>query len=404
MKQSLVWQLLRRNISKSQLTGYAVANLVGLSIVIGAVQFYRDITSVIDTDDSFISRDYIIISKEVGMTGSLLSNGAIDFSKSEIADIENQPWVRRVGKFTAASYSVAGALDLGGRHISTYLFFESIPDDFFDITPSQWGFDPETDNEVPIIISKDYLTLYNFGFASSRGMPQISESMIGMVPLKISISGNGRQQWINGRIVGFSSRLNTIAVPEEFMNWANANFADSPIADPSRLIIEVNTPGNPDIAEYLNNHGYESAGDKVDNGRAAYFLSIVTAVVIAVGTVISLLAFFILLLSIHLLMQKNRRKLHSLMMLGYSPRQVASRYYLLTGSINMAVLTGSIIIMLTASHLWRAPLEALGLTPAAPWIAIGTGIMIMMAITAGNFAAIRRSIRRAFPRPGNKPD
>ena len=49
-----------------------------------------------------------------------------------------------------------------------------------------------------------------------------------MVPLKLSLSGNGRQEWVDARIVGFSSRLNTIAVPEEFMQWANSEFSETP--------------------------------------------------------------------------------------------------------------------------------------------------------------------------------
>lgn len=399
MKRNLVWQLLRRNISKLQLAGYAAASVTGLGIVLCALQFYLDIRSAMNAEDSFVSRDYVIISKRVGVGGSLLSGSNADFSEADIADIEAQPWTRRVGRFTSAGYNVSGAIELGGRRMSTYLFFESIPDEFFDALPDHWDFDPERDTEVPIIISKDYLTLYNFGFASSRGMPQISEAMLGMVPLRISISGNGRQQWLDGRIAGFSSRLNTIAVPESFMEWANANFADEPAAAPSRLIIEVNTPGDPAIAEYLRSHDYESAGDKVDNGKAAYFLSVITAVVVAVGIVISLLAFFILMLSIYLLLQKNHRKLRSLMMLGYGPEDVARGYYLLIGRINAVVLASAIVITIFASLLWRAPLEALGINAAGPWIPIGAGIVLMALITAGNFAAIRRQVRRTFPQP-----
>ena len=65
MKRSIVWCLLRRNISVGQLAGYAIANLVGLAIVLTAIQFYRDVTTVWDSEDSFISRDYLIISKRV---------------------------------------------------------------------------------------------------------------------------------------------------------------------------------------------------------------------------------------------------------------------------------------------------------------------------------------------------
>ena len=73
MKKSAVWHLLRRNISKAQLIGYSVANLIGLCIVISAIQLYSDVSSVWDDEDSFISRDYLILSKQVSGLGSILS-------------------------------------------------------------------------------------------------------------------------------------------------------------------------------------------------------------------------------------------------------------------------------------------------------------------------------------------
>ncbi len=297
--------------------------------------------------------------------------------------------MRRVGKFTASSFGVAASVELGGRGVNTALFLESIPDEFFDVTPKEWSFTPGENSTVPVIISKEYLSLYNFGFAASRGLPQISESMIGMVPLRLSVSGNGRQIWLPARIVGFSSRLNTIAVPDEFMRWANSNFADRTLPEASRIIVETNSPGDPAIGQYMREH----------RDALPIFLAIITAVVVAVGVIISLLAFFILLLSIYLLLQKNREKLHRLMMLGYSPRAVADYYYRLVIMINSAVLVGDILLMLTAKHFWSSPLENIGVTPGSPWVAIALAVVIMAAITAGNIVAISRNVRRNFPRP-----
>ena len=398
-QQSAVWHLLRRNISKAQLAGYAVANLVGLCIVISAIQLYRDVSSVWSAEDSFISRDYLIISKEVGGLGSLLTGKQASFAPDEIKELQDQPWVRRVGQFTASNFGVAASVELGGRGVNTAMFLESIPDEFFDVQPSGWHFNPQHGGAVPVIISKEYLSLYNFGFAASRGLPQISESMIGMVPLRLSVSGNGRQQWLPAKIVGFSSRLNTIAVPEDFMKWANSTFADGQQPEPSRLIIETNSPGDPAISEFMRSHHYEVAGDKVDNGRAAYFLAIITAAVVAVGVIISLLAFFILLLSIYLLLQKNRDKLRQLMMLGYSPEAVSRHYYVTVATINGCVLIGAIVAMLIGKHLWSAPLENIGVESGAPWVAIAVGTAIMLLITAGNILAISRNVRKNFPRP-----
>lgn len=401
MRKSIVWRLLRHNISVAQLTGYAIANLAGLAIVLTAIQFYRDVTDVWNDDDSFISRDYLIISKTVD--GINLGGHDLEFTPEEISDIEAQPWTRCVGQFTAANFRVAASLDIWGQGMSTALFLEAIPDEYFDVKPDGWQWQPDTIGghlpELPIIISKDYLTLYNFGFAASRGYPQVSEATIGQLPLTIYIAGNGHEIKMQGRIVGFSSRLNTFAVPASFISWANAHLAERPADGPSRLIIEVNTPGDPDIAQYLDNHSYESAGDKADNGRAAYFLSIITAVVITVGVIISLLAFFILLLSIYLLLQKNREKLRSLMMLGYSPTAVARYYFIIVAAINTTVLIGAIALMLIGRQMWAEALAQLGIESSSPWLAIIIGIAIMLAITTANITAIALNIRRTFPHP-----
>ena len=395
-RNNTIWRLLRHNISPAQLTGYAVANLVGLTIVACAIQFYSDISSVWNDDDSFLSRDDTVISHKVSGLGSLVgSGGDSSFTPEEIADLSSQPWVRRTAPFTPATFSVGATLDMNGANMSTALFFESIPDEMFDIRPDDWGFDPEHPI-IPIIIGKDYLSLYNFGFASSRGLPQLSEAMIGMVPLKISVSGNGKQQWIPARIVGFSSRLNTVAVPEEFMEWANSTFGETTSPAPSRLIVELKQPGDPAIKEYLAANDYEASGDNADTGKASYFLSIVTGVVISIGVIISLLSFFILMLSIYLLLQKNRSKLSDLMLLGYPPNAVARYYCILIAGINAAVLIAAIGIMLASGCMWHTQLVAIGVQPVAPWTAIAVTTAIIAVITAVNILSIRRTMVRYF--------
>lgn len=399
MKQgNLVWRLLRRNVSTGQIAGYAVANFIGLSIVLTAVQLLRDASATDNSnDETFFNSDYMIVSKEVSETGAFLGS-TTTFSEDEIEDIARRPWVSRIGQFTPSRFHVSGAVDFNGRGMSTHLFFESIPDEFFDIKPDNWRFDPDDpDAEIPIIISKDYLALYNFGFAASRGLPQLSEKLISSIPLRLSLSGNGRQAYRRGRVVGFSSRLNTIAVPEQFMHWANSTFGDDfENAEVSRLILKVNDPGNPEIAEYLADHGIETAGDKLNQSKTAYFLSIISAVIIAIGAIISLLSFFILMLSIYLLLQKNRDKIHDLMMLGYTTRQAARHYYLLVCVINVSILLIAIAVMLIARHLWAEPFDSLGLSSTSPLATILIGIALMGAVTAVNITAIKRIVKRNF--------
>ncbi|MBD5235306.1 MAG: ABC transporter permease [Barnesiella sp.] len=391
-------RLLRRNISVGQILGYAVANFVGLAILLTALQFYRDTTKAENSaDDSFISRDFLIVSKHVSDINTLKGRTS-GFSAEDIADLSRQPWVEKVGEFTPSRFHVNGAVEFGGRGMSTHLFFESIPDEFFDVRPEGWGFNPADSSAIiPIVISRDYLALYNFGFAASRGMPQLSEQIVGSVPLQLSLSGNGRRVERTGEIVGFSSRLNTIAVPESFMQWANAEFGDdTEPAEVSRLIVQTNDPGNPAIEKYFNENGIEVSGEKLSQGRAAYFLSIVSAVVIVIGLVICALAFFILMLSISLLLQKNKDKIHDLLMLGYTPRQVGAYYYRMVATLNASILVAALIVTLIASRLWTGVFAALGLTTTGCGVTILAGVVLMALVTCVNIIAIHRNVNRNF--------
>ena len=231
----------------------------------------------------------------------------------------------------------------------------------------------------------------------SERLQTVAEKLPPGVPLSITVSGNGRSMKIPGRIVGFSSRLNTLAVPQDFMEWANKEFAPPGKEEqPSRLIVEVSKPGDPAIDRFMRINGYDVAGDKADNSRANYFLTLVTAIVIAIGSVISILAFFILMLSIFLLLQKNRRKLHDLMLLGYSPRQAARPYNLLVLSVNVAVLVLSIVITECAAAWWNPRLADIGVPNGSPLPALLTGLCIMAVATVANLLTIRRLVRRNF--------
>ena len=391
--KSLMWKLLRKHISPSQLVGFSLASLIGLTIVILAVQFHQDVRPIFNDEESFIKKDYLIITR-AGSTAGTLLGGSNEFTPDAIADIEAQPWCRKVGKFSSNDYSLFATLSvggIGGRAMGTMMFFESIPTEFIDVADSDWKFDPSKP-EVPVIMSRDYLSLYNFGFAASQGLPQISEGIVSKVPLQFTMRGNGYNETLKGRIVGFSNRLNTIVVPQDFMKWSNERYGSGIDRNPSRLIVEVNSPGDVKMQRYLEDHGYQVAGDKMQQGKAQYFLNLVVTIVIIIGIIISLLSFFVLMLSIYLLLQKNTKKLQDLLLLGYSPSQVAKTYVNMVAAINVAVLILAVIIMLVARSCYMPMLKALGTNGGTIIIALVVAVIIMALITTGNIIAIKRKI------------
>lgn len=390
--KGLMWKLLRKHISTSQLIGFSIANLIGLTIVILAVQFYNDVLPIFNDEESFIRKDYVIITRNISSAGAIMGTSA-EFSDEDIADIEQQPWCRKVGRFTSSKFSVVASIGGGtSPMIRTMFFFESIPNSFLDVDSTSWHFNPQRP-QVPVIMSREYLSLYNFGFAATQGMPKVSEGEVSSVPLNFNLSGNGHYDMMGGRIVGFSNRLNTIIVPDEFMRWANARYGTGEVQQPLRLIIEVNRPGDPKIQSYMDAHKYMIAGDKMASSKTYYLLTLVIIIVIIIGVLISLLSFFVLMLSIYLLLQKNTKKLQDLLLLGYSPAQVSKPYVKMVFFINVAVLVASIVLMLLARSCYMPMLREMGTKGGSIVPALIVAVVIMGAITAGNVWAIRRKIK-----------
>ena len=396
---SLVWKLMRRHISLGQLAGFFFANLCGMVIVLLSIQFYQDVAPVFTEGDSFMKKDYIIVSKKVSTLGSFVGKSST-FSNAEIEEIEEQPFTRGVGEFTPSQFKVSTGVGMEqlGLNLSTAMFFESVPDKYVDTSLKGWQFEPGQE-EIPIIIPRNYLNLYNFGFAQSRNLPQISEGVINMVNLEVRISGGGRMDTYKGRIAGFSNRLNTILVPESFMAWANTHYGENGIRkDPSRLIVEVNNPTDERIAQFFRERGYDTEDDKLDAGKTTWFLKVIVGIVLSVGLLISALSFYILMLSIYLLLQKNTTKLENLLLIGYGPNRVAFPYQSLTILLNAVVLVLSVGIVLYVRTLYLDLVEQMfpSLNAGSWWLMLVVGILLFVAVSMFNIMAIRKKVFSLF--------
>ena len=330
----LVWKLLRQHISIGQLTGFFLANIFGMLIVLLSVQFYKDVLPVFTQGDSFMKKDYIIATKKISTLGSITGQSNT-FSKDEIKELEAQPFTRSVGAFTPTLFKVSAGLGMeqAGIRISTDMFFESVPDEFVDVSLDKWHFDEGTQT-IPIIIPRNYLNLYNFGFAQSRNLPKLSEGVMGLIQMDTTIT------------------------------------------------------------DYFQLKNYETEGDNLDAGKTTYFLRLITGIVSGVGLFISILSFYILMLSVFLLLQKNTAKLENLLLIGYSPSKVALPYHVLTVGLNLLVL-----ILAIGGVAWLRSYYTGVLQTLIPQLETGSllpcilaGSILFIAVSALNILLIRRKV------------
>lgn len=390
---SLIWKLLRQNISIPQFVGFFFSNLLGMFIVLFGFQFYRDVLPVFTQTDSFMKSEYVIINKKISATTTL--SGRINtFSKSEIADIGNQKFVKSVGSFTSTNYKVDAAMGVNGVSIlNTELFFESIPDAFVDAPSDQWHYTPG-ETTVPVVLPKSYITMYNFGFAQTHSLPKISDGLAGMIDINIYANGNGRHGEFKGKVIGFSSRLSSILVPEAFMKWSNGYFAPGTSDEPTRLMLDVSDPTDSRLAQYIDNNGYETQTDNGNVAKMASFLKFMVLIVVIIGLTISALSFYILMLSIYLLVQKNSYKLENLLLIGYSPSSVARPYQWLTIGLNAGVLIIALALLWAVRNTYLDVL--LTLLPDIDDVSFVPtallGLALLMVVSMINVVVIRHKV------------
>jgi len=395
----LVWKLLRQHISIPQFIGFFFANLFGMLIVLLGYQFYCDVLPVFTAGDSFMRSDFIILNKQIGASNAI-SGRTNTFNKLEIGDLSSQNFAELVGSFTSNEYRTDASMGIKGTNIlNSEIFLESVPDEFVEVNKDNWKYS-EGSKEVPILLPRSYITMYNFGFAQSHSLPKISDGLVGMIDLKLFIQGNGHNDEYKGKVIGFSSRLNSILVPQSFMDWSNNYYSPGKKCDPNRLIMKVQNPADEHIAKYVEKKGYDIEDDKLNAEKTTYFLKMIISMVMVVGLFISILSFYILMLSIYLLVQKNSSKLENLLLIGYSPGSVARPYQLLTVGLNFTVFILACIVLFFVRSYYMGLIETLfpNIDETTMMPAVLLGIILFLFVTIINFMVIRKRIVKIWKR------
>jgi hypothetical protein len=338
-------KILWKGKSKWLLLGASIGAFIGLVLLLSTLQFYFDVQKLL-SGDANPSDQYVQINKKINLFNTLGVKSS--FSESDIEELRTKPFIQSVGKFTANDFRAGASSDMLGFY--TELFFESVPSDFLDVDEPDFRWS-EGQNSLPVLISKDYLALYNFGFAPSQGLPQVTPSTVGKLNMEITISGNGKKQLFSGRIVGFSERINSILVPPDFMIWANANFGGE-TGLPSRLILKVDNPLSKDFQVFLKEKNYEVSTGRLIGSQFGVLLKVVLSALWAMGLLILTLSMIVFVLNFQLLVAQSRAEIRLLLETGHFPKQISDllskRFTLLFLGVLLMVF-----MALIGSRIWQ---------------------------------------------------
>ena len=391
-----VWKIVRSSISYMQLIAFSLSSLVGLFVIFFAVHCYLDFTHFIQKDSSIFKKEFIIVSKKVSVLQTLTNNQA-DFSKRDIVKISKQPFFKQVDEFESSQFAIK--LFTEGTKIPpirTDFFFESVPNQYINVDMNEWDWN-KGQEMIPIIFPQNFLSLYNYGYAPSQGLPQLSEVLFRNIPLKIRISGNGFFHIYDARVVGFSQRINTILVPESFLQWANKTYGESTqTINPSRLIIECENLADSRIFEFIAKQNYQINDESLLNSKLSFYLKLTLSIVGLIGLLITVLAMWLLIFSFQLIIEKNKIRMQNLYYLGYSFSNIILPYNLISWVLNLFLVTISLFISFYAHGFVLEKLSVLlQIEQQAIVQPVIVAIILCSVIVFLNYISIRKAVKNA---------
>lgn len=212
----LLQKLLWKSRSPWQVWGAAIGLFLGLFLLLFSLQIFWDVQTLANGASE---ENLLVLQKRVeGLSGEK------SFSEAEIADIRAQGFCQDLAPVRSNRYELMARVPQLG--FSTLLFCQSVPLDYVDIDSSdfQWS---EGDPFVPVVLSNDYLSLYNYGFGPSQGLPKVSADMLGSFFFDFDIRGKNKRKNYKAKVVGLSRKFNSILVPASFWRPAISSLAMS---------------------------------------------------------------------------------------------------------------------------------------------------------------------------------
>lgn len=395
LKQSkLLRKLLLRHKSNNRLWVSLLALCVGSTLLLLSVLIWWNFQQVLDgsSDNDSLGSTFLTIGKNV--TNDMMGKPDISlFKPREIEAMRSAPQVQDMGVLVSNRFPVYATFNAGVAGFSSEMFLEAVPERLLDKKPDAWQWQPGN-LTVPIILSSDFLNLYNYGFALSQGLPQLSQSSIKALAFDLKIGRGDITQTYTARVVGFSDRINSVLVPLSFVEYGNQTFAPNVVFAPSRLIVKVKDPSDNAFISFLKSRDYTTNAEQLRWNKLRGIISGVTSATGLLALLLMGIGTLVFILFIELTIAKAAQSLSLLLQLGYSPRYLSLFMLRRFVPLVLLALAVSAVLACVAQDIVAEKAKAMNLTlPDTP----GWQIWVVLAVSASTLLLfVSRAIVKAM--------
>jgi hypothetical protein len=365
---------------------------IGVLLFLGSLQMFININQLLKgrnpRKDGF---DYISITRLITNENMGRDNS---FTAAELEDLKKHPAVVDAAPLIGNKFLIKAT---GGSALpfSSDLFLEAIDKSFIDSVPPSFIWQPGQ-TRIPIIVSSEYLELYNAVFAPSRDLPQVSEKTMGMVVINLECYTSSGIVTLTGSVVGLSDRISTVLVPDNFLRWANENFAGTTNMSPTRIYIKTQDANDPSLLTYIKEKGYRVNTDKTKFGRIKQVLQSIVSALGIFGVLVIVLALLLFSFYLKLMIARSRENLQLLLLLGYSPRwlskSVARKWLPVYLIIILAALVGTFILHYAFIELSIAESAAISMLPH--WSVLAAAVLLGLLSMYSNYKLVKKELYR----------
>jgi len=306
--------------------GLALASTIGWILSLAAFQGFIDIRTLLQSDDDWFRDGLIFINHDVRLTDSI-GVTSTNVSPKSLAKIRAVPGVSIAEPILRNHFPAA--VQMGGGPIpaiSSEVFLEAIPPELLSTGHEDWSWNPG-DEIVPILIPRQFLNLYNFGFAPGKGLPPVSESTAKKVRFRlITYPYNGDAPvFYTASISGFSDEIESLLVPVSFLTYANAEYGDTATTGVGRVAVLLNDPDSKAFHKLLEDERLRAGKGTRENARLRILLDLCLAVLGTAGGIILFLNLLLFLTEAESLLADHRDRIRKLFFLGHNPTTLLRR-------------------------------------------------------------------------------
>jgi hypothetical protein len=330
-----------------------VGLLLSFILVLTCIQLYSNANALLGKKSSD-SNYWITMSKTIN-PDNIGRKELIGFNTKDIEEIKSWKEVKDIYPVVSNDFKVSAD---GGSFIPFYtdMYLEAVDNEAIDIKDlSEFVV---KDNTIPIIISREYLNLYNYGFALNQGLPQITENFAKKIEVNINITLKGKNLKYKGKLIGLSDRIHSVLVPKKFLDSINATQAYTQAHKDinTRILVKVNDVSDQDLIAKMTNKGYESNQESLRSAKIKGKLFLVLRAIAFIGIFIFILCIFMIVNFIKMQFLEKQDEVSIKYSLGYSPKKMVSsisRFF----SINVAIVLVISLILLSIAQYFFAVSE-----------------------------------------------